>query len=343
MDNEQVPLLEEPTSRWRRRSSLVCVLVTLTGLAGLVGAICLGYYLYHVREVSQLRVMSLNTWGMPHTLGSEDKELRMAAIGRYINQSEHDVYLLEELWMRPDYATIASHVPQGWFISDYSAMTNGGCDGVAAPDGCSGLAVVSRFPFIEQSFTVYNVHGNCNPFVHLFDGECVARKGVGRVRIESSPGHTVDVFLTHTCASDYNSWYRQNQSKQLVDIVKKSEADFVILGGDFNSDPVVNKEETTLSDIEEVMVSAIEEFFKKVTSWLVKDKATYGNPLNSYSSVYKPVHYDYIFHKANHGHKIWTNFFDIPIFKTPKSEDEEISFSDHEAVTAHLYLWKQEK
>ena len=100
---------------------------------------------------SELRVMSLNTWGMPHTLGSEDKELRMAAIGRYINQSEHDVYLLEELWMRPDYATIARHVPEGWFITDYSAMTNGGCDGVAAPDGCSGLAVVSRFPFIEVS------------------------------------------------------------------------------------------------------------------------------------------------------------------------------------------------
>lgn len=95
--------------------------------------------------------MSLNTWGMPHSLGSEDKELRMAAIGRYINKSEHDVYLLEELWMRPDYATIARHVPEGWFITDYSAMTNGGCDGVAAPDGCSGLAVVSRFPFIEVS------------------------------------------------------------------------------------------------------------------------------------------------------------------------------------------------
>ena len=74
---------------------------------------------------------------------------------------------------------------------------------------------------------------------------------------------------------------------------------------------MVNKDETTLSDIEAVMVSAIEEFFKKVTSWLVKDKATYGNPLNSYSAINTPVHYDYIFHKANYGHKIWTNFFDV--------------------------------
>ena len=45
--------------------------------------------------LSGLKVMSLNTWGMPYSLGSYDKELRMAAIGQYINQSEHDIYLLQ--------------------------------------------------------------------------------------------------------------------------------------------------------------------------------------------------------------------------------------------------------
>ena len=29
--------------------------------------------------------------------------------------------------------------------------------------------------------------------------------------------------------------------KELVEIIKESKADFVILGGDFNADPVVNK------------------------------------------------------------------------------------------------------
>ena len=96
-----------------------------------------------------LKVMSLNTWGMPASLGSYDKEMRMAAIGQYINQSEHDIYLLEELWMRPDYATIKASLPDGWHMTEYSEMTNGGCDGAVAPDGCSGLAVVSRYPFIE--------------------------------------------------------------------------------------------------------------------------------------------------------------------------------------------------
>ena len=33
------------------------------------------------------------------SLGSADKEARMQAIGRYINQTQHDVYMLEELWM----------------------------------------------------------------------------------------------------------------------------------------------------------------------------------------------------------------------------------------------------
>ena len=36
--------------------------------------------------------------------------------------------------------------------------------------------------------------------------------------------------------------------------VKKSDADFIVLGVDFNSDPVVNSHETTLTDIKQVIV-----------------------------------------------------------------------------------------
>ena len=117
--------------------------------------------------------------------------------------------------------------------------------------------------------------------------------------------------------------------KELVDIVKQSQADFVILGGDFNSDPVVNKNETTLKDITDIMVSSINEIFLKLEvkilikiliitteylfpkNWLIPKKATYGNPENTYSYTYSPVHYDYIFHKANHGNMMWTSLFDV--------------------------------
>ena len=135
--------------------------------------------------------------------------------------------------------------------------------------------------------------------------------------------------------------------------MKKSDADFIVLGGDFNSDPVVNSHETTLTDIKQVMVqkqplkstwetgqngdksyirsihisrrerfhhyhhdyqemvSAIEEFFKTLQRWLVATEATYGNPQNSYSANYAPVHYDYIFHRANNNNTMWTDWFNV--------------------------------
>ena len=47
-----------------------------------------------------------------------------------------------------------------------------------------------------------------------------------------------------------------------------------------------------------LQVSSIEEFFLDIESWLAPDRATYGNPRNSYSNMYSPVLYDYVWHKA---------------------------------------------
>ena len=33
-------------------------------------------------------------------------------------------------------------------------------------------------------------------------------------------------------------------------------------------------------------------------------------------------------------------FLQVPIFKTEKDGEHRVSYSDHEAVTAHLYLYK---
>ena len=52
--------------------------------------------------------------------------------------------------------------------------------------------------------------------------------------------------------------------KELVQVVEKSDADFVILGGDFNADPKANANETTIGDIKDVMVNSIEEFFHTI-------------------------------------------------------------------------------
>ena len=46
---------------------------------------------------------------------------------------------------------------------------------------------------------------------------------------------------------------------ELVGWVQKSNADFVILGGDFNTDPTDN--ETSYSNLKSSMTSSMEEFF----------------------------------------------------------------------------------
>ena len=68
--------------------------------------------------------------------------------------------------------------------------------------------------------------------------------------------------------------------KELVEIIKGSNADFVILGGDFNCDPVENQDETTLKDITDIMVSSIEEIFpKKEVKIFINTKKFYNYSL----------------------------------------------------------------
>ena len=69
-------------------------------------------------------------------------------------------------------------------------------------------------------------------------------KGIGRVRIEPQFNQTIDVFVTHTIADGTKmaneTWYRVKQAEELVDsYLKKSTADAVILGGDFNAPPIL--------------------------------------------------------------------------------------------------------
>ena len=69
----------------------------------------------------------------------------------------------------------------------------------------------------------------------------------------------MDVFVTHTAASKSNIWYRNYQINQLIGWVNSSDADFVILGGDLNTNPIDN--ETGYRNLQTAMVNSMEEFF----------------------------------------------------------------------------------
>jgi len=363
--SDSVALLEGDRSRHKcLEPKVLCPLLVSIGLLSLTTAVCIGYFSDNYGDSLPIRIMALNTWGMPELFGAKDKDLRMKAIGRMLAKQEYDLYLFEELWLRPDHNTILQHLPHGYHMTSYDSMTQKECpydvftpglccDGAATPSGCSGLAIASRFPFTQTSFTIYNKHGP------IADGEKLARKGFGRVRIAPKENVTIDVFVTHTCANDevLDKTAREHQVAQLLESVQASSADFALLGGDFNSDPRASNE-ATYAHLKKTMASSMEDFFKHITDWLVPKKASYGNPRNSYSNMYAPVLYDYIWHRTKPGNLIVTNMFDLPFLTTTKTmltqhEDssvskksgatskKQVSLSDHEAVSASLYLFKK--
>ena len=228
-----------------------------------------------------LKVVALNTWGMPATFGSKYKTPRMEAIRDVVAKGDYDVFLLEELWMQGDHETVASKVPKGYSMTGFRQLALSTCDGRVAPSFCSGLAIVSKYNFTEIEFNSFTWHGD--PAKMTIDGEWLARKGVGRVRIQPVKDFNVDLFVTHTAADPdpshgyNNSYYRVKQVKELMDTyISKSKADLVILGGDFNAEPET-EEGTCYQMIKKYMTNSIQEIFYKLNEWLDIKFATYGN------------------------------------------------------------------
>lgn len=120
--------------------------------------------------------------------------------------------------------------------------------------------------------------------------------------------------------------------------------------------------------VRSLMTNCVEEIFYKLNAWLNPDFATYGNKRNNWSNKYSPIMYDYIFYKSwNDGVTVWTNWFELPFFKTKlfagmeeeEEEEEEtegkegkkrekreakakdVSLSDHEPVTSTIHVWKR--
>lgn len=340
----------------RQRVSWICGALFGLGCIGLVGAVVLCHRQYEASTVrtrntllsakpfllSQdwrdtstnsfpLSILSLMVWGSPGSFGTEDKELRMQAIGNLTHSSDWDLLLLSDLWMRPDHQAVRDLLPEGHDMTSVDDLSVSSCDGSIAPEFCSGLAVVSKTPIIAVEFTSFDVHGDL-----LWDYEYFLRRGVGRVRIEPKPDVTVDVFITSLASNDYNYWYRERQAAQLVKLVSQSTAQYVIVGGDFNVDP--RDGEDTYNTVKKELKDSVEEFYKgDQTKYLDPSRSTLGNPQNSYTSKGEhPVLYDYIWYTAAQGRTITVTQFQVPILKT--SGAKTVSLSSHEAVVAGLSL-----
>ena len=102
-----------------------------------------------------LKILSLNTWGMPAIFGSKYKTPRIEAISEIIAKEDYDIFLLEELWMESDHKIIASKVPKNYFITGFRQLSKELCDGRWSPGFCSGLTIGSTKDFIFYLFIFY--------------------------------------------------------------------------------------------------------------------------------------------------------------------------------------------
>ena len=297
---------------------------------------------------NKLHVINFNIWGMPGGLGGcKYKQERMEALADMIKSRKpyFDLMMLTELWMQADHQLLEDAAKNvGLYMTGFRQLARKICDGRVLITNCSGLAIISAYPLKEVEFHQYTEKGS------IWDGEAFAGKGVGRVRIEPGPNTKVDVFVTHLIAESteklkkHNNYFRIKQAEELVEsYLKKSTADAIILGGDFNAPP--NSEPgTPYYIIQQYMKNACEELFGQMEQWLHPKFATYGNQRNSFSNTYDPVTLDYIFHAGKSpGTITWANRFELPILHTNITEAKKevvIPLSDHEPVISTIYVKK---
>jgi len=352
--NDTTPIL--PTCANSNKNSVFvrhkkkCRFGGVLGLLLILAGIGLATYFIYFHGRSKLHVFEFNVWGMPGGMGGcKYKAERMKALAGLIKSRKpyFDLFLLAELWMQADHKLLEDAAKSvGLHMTGFRQLASGACDGRVLITECSGLAIISAYPLKEIEFHEYTWKGK------IWDGEALAGKGVGRVRIEPKPNTTVDVFVTHTIADGttmYNeTWYRIKQAEELVEsYLKKSTADAIILGGDFNAPPIL-KEGEPYFIIQKFMQNACEELFRQLKEWLAPKFATYANQRNSFSGgQYDPVTYDYIFHRSmNPWTQVWANWFELPFLQTNITETQKevfITLSDHEPVISTIYVKKFSK
>jgi len=345
-DGENLPLLgggRESTQSFPERAKyLTCLAIAFVGCLGLIISISINYqYSQSPSNVTTIApdpesflvqstsgdgipfsVFSLMVWGSPSSFGVEDKSLRMSAIGEWIaKDSDHDVYLLNDLWMRPDHMNISAALPSSYTMTKVNDFADSNCDGVLAPEFCSGLAIISKHPIKNMQFLSFTDHGDL-----FWDYEYFLRRGAGMVTLELSPGHTVDVVVTSLASIDYNYWYREHQTSDLLKFITHSTANHLIVAGDFNVDSRDN--EDTFKLVKNTLTNVLSD-----DQLLDPSYATLGNKDNTYTDKgQNAVVYDYIWYKNQ---DITLEEFKVLNLKTPK---EEISLSDHQALSAKFKL-----
>ncbi|KAF8665421.1 hypothetical protein AX16_000440 [Volvariella volvacea WC 439] len=299
---------------------------------------------------TQLRILTLNCWGLKFI--SKYRQERYNGITEEILKGNYDIVTLQEIWVFSEYQQVrtklASRLPHAKFF--YSGALG------------SGLAILSRYPFVASSIHPYSLNGAP---IDVAAGDWFVGKAAASVVILHPILGQVEIFNTHLFAKGGEGGPEHNRAHRLVNawefakLARKSAEGgrYVIAAGDFNSIP------TTLP------MTVIRDHAGLLDSWVVSNPrsltattaltaaeaigrlgVTADSPLNSWSA-HKPLdefaraswgkRLDYILYRQprwvrpdqNESYPV-LHCTDCKVVLTNKIPGHEFSYSDHFGLEA---------
>ena len=240
--------------------------------------------------------------------------------------------LLQEVWSRQDYEFLKTTLN---YSTSFNEM-NPACYeefSVLTPIGCSGLALLSRYPLEYISFLPYDTRGN----FWSFDGEYFVHKGIGRARIRLADGIKIDLFTTHLAHLDES--VRLEQTSEIAHFLDRLDqngepADVKIFAGDVNSMPHGRPYNILTSLMKDSLMDRYPEIISKDSVF-----ATYNNRHNTYADG-NPERIDYLMYWAGPHVALVTSQYTMPILRTINSKGRAVSLSDHEALSVEFIIEK---
>jgi endonuclease/exonuclease/phosphatase family metal-dependent hydrolase len=118
----------------------------------------------------KLRLASINFWGLPWPL-SVQKKARIAKLISFIRKNSFDIICMQEIWRTWDLDLLKSRLKEYYFF-DYAKRKR----------NPSGLAIISRFPIIEEYFIPFwNLHYEFALKKGMLIAKVIAGKNIMRI------------------------------------------------------------------------------------------------------------------------------------------------------------------
>jgi len=172
-----------------------------------------------------LRILTLNTWGLPAPL-SRLPESRMAEIGRRLCDLDVDVVAFQEVWTRGSRRALRAACEPAGLLHVWTHHT---------AFGGSGLLVLSRLPIAAAHFERFSVRGHPERFDH---GDYYGGKGFLRISLEhpQGPFAFITTHLHARYAADVEHAYVPQRIAQIVQLASAiwSVEEPALAVGDFN-------------------------------------------------------------------------------------------------------------